>query len=110
MTLPPLQMLPSRPPHEEQGQWLGDKTFLFASNVERQWTWGLGCANAKLPKDHYRHTCIGADPGDTEQRRETKRGAGREPHDQHGVLAMLNTTARAQKGKREHREAKRGRE
>ena len=101
MTLPPLQMLPSRPPHEEQGQWLGDEAFLYASNVERQWTWGLGCANAKVPKEHYRYNRIGADPGDAEQRRETKRGAGiREPHDQRGVLAMLNTATRAQKGKK----------
>ena len=103
MTLPPLHMLPSRPPHEEQGQRLGDKAFLYASNVERQWTWGLGCAtNPRLPKEHYRHNRIGADPGDTKQRRETKRGASREPHDQHGVRAMLNTMARARKRKREH--------
>jgi len=43
---------------------------------------------------------IGAEPGDTEQRLETEQGAGREPRDQHRVLAMLNTTARAQKGKK----------
>ena len=43
---------------------------------------------------------IGADPCDTAQRLETKQGAGGEPRDQHGVLAMLNTTARAQKGKK----------
>jgi len=40
---------------------------------------------------------IGADLGDIEQRLETKQGANREPRGQHGVLAMLNTTARAQK-------------
>ncbi len=63
---------------------------------------------SKTPKRTlYRQTRIGADPGDTVQRLETKRGACREPHDQHGVLAMLNTTARGQKRKREHREAKR---
>ena len=43
---------------------------------------------------------LGAGQGDTEQRLETKQGVGREPRDQHGVLAILNTTARAQKGKK----------
>ena len=33
MILPPLQMHPSRSPHEEQGQWLGDK----AACNPRQW-------------------------------------------------------------------------
>jgi len=69
---------------------------------------GTGVRASKTPeRTLYGHTRIGADLGDTEQRLETKRGAGREPHDQHGVLAMLNTTARGQKRKREHREAKR---
>ena len=45
---------------------------------------------------------LGAGQGDTEQRLETKRGASREPHDQHGVLDMLNMTARDQKGKKEN--------
>ena len=45
---------------------------------------------------------IGAEPGDTEQRLETKRGAGREPYDHHRVLDMLNTTARDQKEKKEN--------
>ena len=65
---------------------------------------GTGVRASKTPKlTLYRqHTRIGADPGDTEQRLETKRGAGREPHDQHGVLDMLNTTARDQKGKKEN--------
>ena len=68
---------------------------------------GTGVRASKTPeRTLYGHTRIGADLGDTEQRLETKRGAGREPHDQHGVLAMLNTTARGQKRKREHREAK----
>ena len=62
---------------------------------------GTVVRESKTPKRTlYRHTRIGADPGDTEQRLETKRGASREPHDQHGGLAMLNTTARAQKGKK----------
>ena len=62
---------------------------------------GTGVRESKTPEiEHYRHTRSGADPGDTEQRLETKRGAGREPHDQHGVLDMLNTTARDQKGKK----------
>ena len=69
---------------------------------------GTGVRASKTPeRTLYRHTRIGADPGDTEQRLETKWGAGREPHDQHGVLDMLNTTARTQKVKREHREVKR---
>ena len=64
---------------------------------------GRGDWAAKLPKEHFRHTRIGADPGDAEQRCETKRGAtrsGRAPQDHHGVLAMMDTTARAQKGKK----------
>ena len=64
---------------------------------------GTGVRESKTPKRTlYRHTRIGADPGDTEQRLETKRGAGGEPHDQHGVLDMLNMTARDQKGKKEN--------
>ena len=65
---------------------------------------GTGVRASKTPKlTLYRqHTRIGADPGDTEQRLETKRGAGGEPHDQHGVLDMLNMTARDQKGKKEN--------
>ena len=67
---------------------------------------GTGVRASKTPeRTLYGHTRSGADPGDTAPR--TKRGAGREPHDQQGVLAMLNTTARGQKRKREHREAKR---
>ena len=62
---------------------------------------GTGVRESKTPeRTLYGHTRSGADPGDTEQRLETKQGAGREPRDQHGVLAMLNTTARAQKGKK----------
>ena len=69
---------------------------------------GTGLRASKTPeRTLYGHTRSGADPGDTEQRLKTKRGAGREPHDQQGVLAMLNTTERGQKKKREHREAKR---
>ena len=61
---------------------------------------GTGVRASKTPeRTLYGHTRIGADLGDTEQRLETKRGAGREPHDQHGVLHMLNMTARDQKGK-----------
>ena len=64
---------------------------------------GTGVRASKTPERTLNgHTHIGADPGDTEQRLENKRGAGREPHDQHGVLAMLNTTRRrhvAKKGK-----------
>ena len=64
---------------------------------------GTGVRESKPPERTLcGHTRIGADPGDTEQRLKTKRGGGREPHDQHGVLAMLNTTARAQKGKKEN--------
>ena len=82
------------------------------SSMPRTWRGsGRGDWDAKLPKEHSRHTRIGADLGDAEQRRETKRGAtrsGRAPQDhQHGILAMLNTTARAPKGKRELREAER---
>jgi len=40
MSLPPLQMHPSRSPHEEQGQWLGDK----ASSMPRKWR-GSGRGN-----------------------------------------------------------------
>ena len=69
---------------------------------------GTGVRESKTPeRTLYGHTRSGADPGDIEQRLENKRGAGREPHDQHRVLAMLNTTARGQKRKREHMEAKR---
>ena len=64
---------------------------------------GTGVRASKTPeRTLYGHTRIGADLGDTEQRLETKRGAGREPHDQHGMLDMLNTTARDQKGKKEN--------
>ena len=48
------------------------------------------------------HSRNDTDSGDAEERRETKQRAarpGRAPQDHHGVLAMLNTTARAQKGK-----------
>ena len=58
-------------------------------------------------KTLYRHTRLGADPGDTEQRLKTRHGAGREPRDQHGVLAMLNDGTCPNREKREHREAKR---
>ena len=34
MILPPLQMQPSRPPHEEQGRRLRDEAFLYASSGE----------------------------------------------------------------------------
>jgi hypothetical protein len=34
MTLPPLQMLPSRPPNKEQGQWRTRRLFLYASSGE----------------------------------------------------------------------------
>ena len=55
-----------------------------------------------LKRTLYRHTRIGADPGDTGQRRETKRGAGREPHDQHGELAMLEYDGTCPKRKKEN--------
>ena len=42
-----------RPKHKDQGQWLGDKARLYASKVERQWPWKLGCAQAGSPKEHY---------------------------------------------------------
>ena len=81
--------------------------------AERQWTWELRCKTLErtLPSTQFSvHTRIGADPGDAEERRETKQRAarpGRALQDHHGVLAMLDTTARAQKGKRKHiREAK----
>jgi len=63
---------------------------------------GTGVRASKTPKRtlYRQHTRIGADPGDTEQRLETKRGAGGEPHDHHGVLDMLNMTARDQTGKK----------
>ena len=74
---------------------------------------GRGNWDARLPLEHCRiHTRIGDDPGDAEERRESKRGAarpGRAPQDHHGVLAMLNTiytTHVPKKEKREHREAK----
>ena len=65
---------------------------------------GTGVRASKTPKRtlYRQHTRIGADPGDTEQRLETKRGAGREPYDHHRVLDMLNTTARDQKEKKEN--------
>ena len=71
---------------------------------------GTGMHECKTPERTLSTHSNRRRPGDTEQRRETKRGAGRARRDHHGVLAMLDTATRAQKGKREHREAKRGRE
>ena len=69
---------------------------------------GIGVRESKTPeRTLYGHTRSGADPGDTEQRLETKQGAGGEPRDQHGVLAMLNDGTCPNRKKREHREAKR---
>ena len=69
---------------------------------------GTGLRASKTPERTLNgHTHIGADPGDTEQRFETRQGAGREPRDQHGVLAMRMRRHVPKKGKREHREAKR---
>ena len=71
--------------------------------AERQWN--RGSRDARLSLEHYRiHIRIGDDPGDAEERRESKQGAARPGTERrktttHGVLAMLNTTARAQKEK-----------
>ena len=108
MILPPLQMQPSRPPHEEQGQWLGDKACLYASKVERQWPWELGCAQARPPKEHYidqshrrrtrRHRTAPRNQTRSRQRAaRPTRSAGHAEHD--GTCPKRK--------KREHREAKR---
>jgi len=57
------------------------------------------------PEINSNYTRIGAYPGDAEERRATKPRAarlGRAPQDHHGVLAMLNTATRVQKGKKEN--------
>ena len=105
MILPPLQMQPyhpALPTRSKVNDW-ETKAFLYASNVERQWTWDRGWKNPLGIKSNYTRT--GADPGDAEERRATiPRAArlGRAPQDQHGVLAMLNTATRAQKGEKEN--------
>ena len=71
--------------------------------MERQWTWERGWKTPLGTNSTY--TRIGADPGDAEERRATKPRAarlGRAPQDHRGVLAMLNTATRAQKGKKEN--------
>ena len=69
---------------------------------------GNGVRASKTPQQKITSTNrIGAEPGDTEQRLETRQGAGREPRDLHGVLTMRIRRHVPKKGKREHREAKR---
>ena len=70
--------------------------------------WETRC---KLSKEYKRvHTRKDTDSGDAEEHRETKQRAARPsraPQDHHGARAMLNTTARDQKGEiNTHREAK----
>jgi len=78
------------------------EALLYASNVKRRWAWVRKCKTSHRTTSN--HTRIGADPGDAEERRATKPRAarlGRAPQDHCGVLAMLNTATRAQKGKKE---------
>ena len=35
---------------------LNKASSIYASNVERQWTWEPGCAQARPPKEHYMDT------------------------------------------------------
>jgi|MDSY01.1.fsa_nt_gb hypothetical protein len=64
---------PAFPTRSQVDDWETKRSFM-----PRTWR-GSGREDwdVKLPKEHYRHTRIGADPGDAEQRRETKRGATR---------------------------------
>ena len=68
-----------------------------------------GTRDARLSQGQKRvHTRNDTDSGDAEKRRETNQSAarpGRAPQDHHGARAMLNTTARDQKGET-HSEAK----
>ena len=85
------------------------EALLYVSNVQRRWAWVRECKTSHRTASN--HTRIGADPGDTEERRATKPRAarlGRAPQDHRGVLSM-RTRRHVPKGrkKRELREAKR---
>ena len=76
MILPPLQMLPSRPPHEEQGQCDGEpRLFLYASSGEAVEQLEYEMQDSR--KDSRVHTRNGTDSGHAEERRDSKQSAAR---------------------------------
>jgi len=87
------------------------EALLYVSKVERRWACVRECKTSHGTTSN--HTCIGADPGDAEERRATEPRAarlGRAPQDHCGALPIMRTrrhVAKAKGKKRELREAKR---
>ena len=111
MILPPLQMQPSRPPHEEQGRRLRDEAFLYASSGEavdvgiemkdsRRNTIEFTLASARTQATQK----SAARPKDQTESCETRKSAARPP--QSTGHAESDGTCPKRK-KRKHREAKR---
>jgi len=100
MSLPPLQMHPSCSPHEEQGQWLGDK----AACNPRQWRGnGRDWTEVRASKTLKRSLTDQSHRRRPMRHRTSPRnqpGSRREPRDQHGEQDMRNARARTQGKKR----------
>ena len=83
MILPPLQMQPSRPPHEEQGQWRMTQLFLYTSSGEAVEQLEHEMQDSR--KDQRVHTRNDTDSGHAKERRYAKQSAAvpnRAPRDQ----------------------------
>ena len=112
MIPPPLQLHPSRSPHEEQGQWLGDK----ASSMPRKWrgsgrgNWGarkqdpqkntISTAHSHRRRPRRHRTAPRNQTGSRQRAAWPTRSAGHAEHD--GTWPKRK--------KREHRDAKRRRD
>jgi hypothetical protein len=103
MIPPPLQIMqPSRPPHEEQGQWRRDDCSSML-RAEKQWNKASRDARPKTLARKIEFTLATTLTQATQKsaaarpnRAPRDQAERRKPQDHYGARAMLNTTARDQ--------------